>query len=151
MKLFTLVFGLIVCITYGVCKQKYEGFDINRARALMNKYLKIREELTEKAKVQGGSFSLTPPKPNKALQMDKKIPEKCKGKDTCHDFRLCKLCMPYWAKFNKLNSDAVKEEKEEDDDEDEIEKVGIDAADPGYDEAYEVSSESEEESSGYDW
>ena len=87
--------------------------------------------LKESAKVQGGSFSLNPPKPNKALQLDSKIPEKCKGKDTCHDFRICKLCLPYWKKFNKLNSDAVREERSLDEDKSE-EKVGIDEEDPGY-------------------
>ena len=89
------------------------------------------------------------PKPNKALQLDRKIPEKCKGKDSCHDFRLCKLCMPYWAKFNKLSAEPVKEENA--DEESTEDKVGIDAKDPGYDEAYEVATEAEEEASGYDW
>ena len=80
-------------------------------------------------------------------RVESKIPEKCKGKDTCHDFRLCKLCLPYWKKFNKLNSDAVKEENV--DDEESEEKAGIDAEYPGYEEAYKVSKE-EEEASGYD-
>ena len=86
--------------------------------------------------------------PTNYLETNLKIPEKCKGKDTCHDFRLCKLCLPYWKKFNKLNSDAVKEENV--DEKESEEEVGIDAEDPGYEEAYKVSSE-EEEASGYDW
>lgn len=88
----------------------------------------------ESAKVQGGSFSLNPPKPNKELQSDSKIPEICKGKDTCHNLRLCKLRLPYWKKLNQSNSDN----------EESKEKVGIDEEDPGYEDAYKVSSETEE-------
>ena len=148
MKLFTFVFGFILCISYGGCKQKYGETFVEKMEAELRKYNLAVEKLKETAKVQGGSFSLNPPKPNKALQLESKIPEKCKGKDTCHDFRLCKLCLPYWKKFNKLNSDAVKEENV--DEKESEEEVGIDAEDPGYEEAYKVSSE-EEEASGYDW
>ena len=147
MKLFTFVFGFILCISYGGGKQKYGETSFQEMVAELRKYNKAVKMLKESAKVQGGSFSLNPPKPNKALQLDSKIPEKCKGKDACHDFRLCKLCLPYWKKFNKLNSDAVREERSLDEDKSE-EKVGIDAEDPGYEEAYKASSE---EASGYDW
>ena len=147
MKLFTFVFGFILCISYGGCKQKYGETSLQEMEKELRKYNKAVKMLKESAKVQGGSFSLNPPKPNKALQLDSKIPEKCKGKDTCHDFRICKLCLPYWKKFNKLNSDAVREERSLDEDKSE-EKVGIDAEDPGYEEAYKASSE---EASGYDW
>merc|ERR1711911_399908 len=136
----------ILCITYVGCKQKY-----GKPSEAMRKDNEIKEKLRSDAAVQGGSFSLNPPKPNRALQLDKKIPEKCKGKDTCHDFRLCKLCLPYWTKFNKLSAEAVKEEENSGEEDKEEEKVGIDAKDPGYDEAYEVSKETEEEASGYDW
>lgn len=152
MKLFTFVFGFILCITYGECKTKYEETEAMRKEmeAILKQYNQIREKLKKDAAVQGGSFSLNPPKPNKALLLDRKIPEKCKGKDTCHDFRICKLCAPYWRKFNKLSAEAVKEENAyEEDIED---KVGIDAKDPGYEDAYKGSIEKEEEeASGYDW
>ena len=154
MKLFTLVFGVILFITYAKCKTSYKETEAlkKEMEAALKRYNKIREKLKSDAAVQGGSFSLNPPKPNRALQLDKKIPEKCKGKDTCHDFRLCKLCLPYWTKFNKLSAEAVKEEENSgEEDKIEEEKVGIDAKDPGYDEAYEVSKETEEEASGYDW
>ena len=153
MKLFTFVFGFILCFTYGESKTKYDKEETEALRkemeAILRRYNEIREKLKKDAAVQGGSFSNTTPKPNKALVLDRKIPEKCKGKDTCHDFRLCKLCMPYWSKFNKLSAEAVKEENA--DEEDKEDKVGIDAKDPGYDEAYEVATEAEEEASGYDW
>ena len=129
-------------------KNRYGETFVEKMAAELRKYNLAVEKLKETAKVQGGSFSLNPPKPNKALQLESKIPEKCKGKDACHDFRLCKLCLPYWKKFNKLNSDAVKEENV--DEKESEEEVGIDAEDPGYEEAYKVSSE-EEEASGYDW
>ena len=150
MKLFTFVFGFILCISYGGCKQKYGETSLQEMQAELRKYNKAVKMLKESAKVQGGSFSLNPPKPNKALQLDSKIPEKCKGKDTCHDFRICKLCLPYWKKFNKLNSDAVREERAMSDEDKSKEKVGIDAEDPGYEEAYKVFA-AEEEASGYDW
>ena len=150
MKLFTFVFGFILCISYGGCKQKYGETSLQEMVEELRKYNEAVKMLKESAKVQGGSFSLNPPKPNKALQLDSKIPEKCKGKDACHDFRLCKLCLPYWKKFNKLNSDAVREERSLDEDKSE-EKVGIDAEDPGYEEAYKASIEDGEEASGYDW
>ena len=150
MKLFTFVFGFILCISYGGCKQKYGETSLQEMQAELRKYNKAVKMLKESAKVQGGSFSLNPPKPNKALQLDSKIPEKCKGKDACHDFRLCKLCLPYWKKFNKLNSDAVREERAMSDEDKSKEKVGIDAEDPGYEEAYKVFA-AEEEASGYDW
>ena len=152
MKLFTLVFGFILFITYAKCKMSYKETAAlkKEMEAALKRYNEILEKLKGDAAVQGGSFSLNPPKPNRALQLNKKIPEKCKGKDTCYDFRLCKLCLPYWTKFNKLSAEAVKEE-ENSGEEDKVEDVGIDAKDPGYDEAYKVSKETEEEASGYDW
>ena len=146
MKLFTLVFGFVLFISYGEFKEKYETFDIKDAEAILKRYNQVVKALKEESKVQGGSFSLNPKKPKKSID----IPEKCKGKDTCHDFRICKLCLPYWRKFNKLNSDVVKEEEHNDDEDKGVDKVGLDAEDPGYEEAYEVATESVE-SSGYDW
>ena len=99
---------------------------VGKMEALLKKYNKILEKLNEDAAVQGGSFNRWKPiKPNKVLQLARKIPKKCKGKDSCHDFRLCKLCAPYWAAI-------AKEAKADEED------------------AYKGSSETEEDY-GYGW
>ena len=115
---------------------------VRKMEALLKKYNKISEKLKKDAAVQGGSFNrFRPIKPNKALQLDRKIPKKCRGKDSCHDFRLCKLCAPYWAAIAK-EANADEEVKKD--------KVGIDAEDYGYEDAYKGSSETEEDY-GYGW
>ena len=115
---------------------------VGKMEALLKRYNKILEKLNTDAAVQGGSFNrFRPIKPNKALQLDRKIPKKCRGKDSCHDFRLCKLCAPYWAAIAK-EANADEEDKKD--------KVGIDAEDYGYEDAYKGSSETEEDY-GYGW
>ena len=118
-----------------------DAFSIQKAESILKEYNKAVQKMEEDSKVQGGSFSMNPNRNRnwKVIKLDKirKVPEKCKGKDSCYDFRLCKLCMPYWKEAKEAITD---------DNQDEEENVGIDAADAGYEEAYE-----DQDDSGYDW
>ena len=38
------------------------------------------------------------------------IPEICKGKDTCNNFRLCKVCLPYWKQRDEVEDKGSERE-----------------------------------------